>query len=213
MLGIVGAGKGTQAKKLAEHLEIPHISTGDIFREAVKKKTELGLKAQKIMEEGDLVPDDIVLGIVKERLEESDTGGGYILDGFPRTINQAEKFDRVGEVDIVFYISIPEEESVRRLKGRRLCSRCKRQYNVYLNKEINGTCPACSGRLIQRSDDKEETVKIRIKNYIKQTKPLIKYYRKQDKLIEINGYKSIKEVFKSVIDSLPESAKPSRERT
>lgn len=204
MLGIVGAGKGTQAKKLSEYLEIPHISTGDIFREAVKKKTGLGLKAQKIMEEGDLVPDDIVLGIVKERLEESDTDGGYILDGFPRTINQAEKFDRVDDVDIVFYISIPEEESVRRLKGRRLCSQCKRQYNVYLNKDINGTCPACGGKLIQRADDKEETVKVRIKNYIKQTKPLISYYRKQDKLIEIDGYKRIEKVFKSVIDSLPE---------
>jgi adenylate kinase len=200
----VGAGKGTQAKKLAGHTGIVHISTGDIFREAVKNKTELGLKAQEIMEDGGLVPDNIVIGIVKERLEESDTDTGYILDGFPRTINQAEKFDKTNnDINAVFYIYIPEKESVRRLKGRRLCGSCKRQYNIYLNKNINGKCPQCGGELIERADDKEDTVKIRIKNYIKQTKPLIDYYRKKGKLIEIDGYRKIDEVFKSIVDSLP----------
>ncbi len=205
MLGIVGAGKGTQAKKLSGHIGVPHISTGDIFREAVKNRTELGLKAQKIMDGGGLVPDDIVIEIVKERLAESDIAGGYIFDGFPRTINQAEKFDRIDDIDRVYYISIPEEESVQRLKGRRLCSLCRRQYNVYLNKDINGKCPECGGKLIARPDDKEETVIVRIKNYIKETKPLINYYKNQNKLIKIDGNRTIEEVFNSIIDRLPGS--------
>ncbi|MGM0441120.1 MAG: adenylate kinase [Elusimicrobiota bacterium] len=201
MLGIVGAGKGTQAKRLSRYLDIPHISTGEIFREAVKKKTPLGLKAKSIMEAGDLVPDDIVIGIVEERLKEDDAQDGYILDGFPRTITQAKEFDKLEDLDRVFYITIPEEESVKRLKGRRICSKCKKEYNIYLADDDTEECP-CGGKLIQREDDKEETVKIRIDNYIEQTEPLIEYYRKNNLLVEIDGDQEIDEVFSNIKETL-----------
>ncbi len=197
MLGIVGAGKGTQAKKLSKYLEIPHISTGEIFRDAVKRKTPLGLKAKSIMEAGDLVPDDVVIGIVEERLKEPDTRDGYILDGFPRTIKQAKEFDKLENLDRVFYITIPKQESVRRLKGRRICRDCKKEYNIYLEDDYEDTCQ-CGGKLVQRDDDKEETVKIRIENYIKQTSPLIEYYKNNDLLVEIDGNRDIEEVFCSI---------------
>lgn len=201
MLGIVGAGKGTQAKKLSKYLDIPHISTGEIFREAVKKETPLGLKAKSIMESGDLVPDDIVIGIVEDRLKEPDARDGYILDGFPRTINQAKEFDKLEDLDRVFYITIPEEESIRRLKGRRICRDCKKEYNVYLEDNYTDTCE-CGGNLVQREDDKEDTVKVRIKNYIEQTEPLIEYYKNNGILVEIDGDRKIDEVFAGIKKTL-----------
>lgn len=168
MIGIVGAGKGTQAKKLAEFLRIPHISTGDIFRDAAEKRTDFGVKAQKIMKEGKFIPDDIVLGIVKDRISQEDVKDGYILDGFPRTITQAEEFDKLENLDRVFYITIPEEEVIRRLRNR------------------------------QREDDTEDTIKARIKIYYKQTKPLIDYYRKKHILNEIDGNRKIDEIFEDI---------------
>jgi adenylate kinase len=201
MLGIVGAGKGTQAVRLAEFVNVPHISTGDIFRDAVEKGTELGLKAKQIMNEGGLVPDELVLGIVQERLSQADVAGGYILDGFPRTINQAEEFDKIESLDNVIYITIPEEEVIKRLTGRRNCEKCNAQYNTYLD-NIDDTCKKCGGKIVKRDDDNEETIKVRIVNYINQTQPLIDYYKQKNILIEIDGTKSIDEVFENVKQSI-----------
>lgn len=197
MLGILGAGKGTQAEKLSQYLNIPHISTGDIFRDAVEKDTELGVKAKKIMKEGKLVSDEVVSGIVKDRINQPDTGNGYILDGFPRTISQAQEFDKIENLDIVFYITIPEEEVLIRLKGRRVCENCNTQYNTHLD-DIGDICRKCGGRIIKREDDNEDTIKVRVENYINQTKPLIDYYRNKSILREIDGTSSINEVFESI---------------
>jgi adenylate kinase len=197
MLGIMGAGKGTQAKKLAGFLEIVHISTGDIFRDAVEKKTELGLKAREIMNEGRLVPDEVVVQIVKERVEEPDTGSGFILDGFPRTLNQAEKFNTCGNIDKVFYITIDEDEVLKRLMGRRVCESCNKDYNVYLE-DVPEQCAECSGDIIIREDDNEATIRKRIANYFENTKPLVDYYGGKDILIEIDGMKDVNAVFESI---------------
>lgn len=197
MLGMIGAGKGTQAKKISQYLNIPHISTGDIFRVASRSKTELGLKAEKIMKAGLLVSDDVVLGIVKERINQPDTDNGYILDGFPRTLNQAVDFEKIEDLNIVFYITVLENEVLRRLKGRRVCKFCNKEHNVYLDEDV-AKCTECGERLIQRTDDKDETVKVRIKNYILQTKPLIDYYRKKSILKRIDGNQDIKKVFEGI---------------
>lgn len=197
MLGIMGAGKGTQAKNLSGYLKVPHISTGEIFRIAVEEKTELGLKAQEIMKKGEYVPDDIVTGIVKQRISRDDVDNGYILDGFPRTINQAEELSKIDDLDHVFYITIPDEEVLRRLMGRRSCEVCNAQYNIHLD-ESGPTCKKCGGKIIMREDDNEETIKIRLKNYLDQTEPLIDYYRKKNILDEIDGNRSIEEVFNSL---------------
>ncbi|MFC2061968.1 adenylate kinase [Elusimicrobiota bacterium] len=206
MLGMVGAGKGTQAKKLGDYLNIPHISTGDIFRDAVKRETELGVKASRIMKEGGLVPDEIVLAIVKERVGLQDADRGYILDGFPRTLNQAVEWDNIEAPDIVFYIDVSQEEVVRRLKGRRVCEDCNGQYNIYLDKHTGEVCTECEGELIKREDDEEDTVMVRIKNYFEQTKPLIEYYQEKDLLIEINGEQYINEIFESIKTKLENSS-------
>lgn len=197
MLGMVGAGKGTQARKLSEYLKLPHISTGDIFRDAAEKKTPLGLQARQIMIDGGLVPDEIVLGIVRQRLGQNDACNGYILDGFPRTLNQAWEFEKTEKLDLVFYIDVPEEEVVQRLKGRRVCENCKAQYNVYLNPDLV-KCIECGGKLKQREDDREETVRVRIKNYIRQTEPLISYYKEAGILKTINGKQDISGVFEEI---------------
>ena len=202
MLGIPGAGKGTQATRLSRDLGIPHISTGDIFREAARSGSELGRQASQIMSEGKLVPDDIVIGIVRERLSQPDTEKGYILDGFPRTINQAREFSRVQELDAVIYVALPSEEAVNRLKGRRSCSSCGSQFNVYLDSLEDETCPKCGGRLIQRDDDREETVKVRISTYTGQTEPLINYYSEKSLLREVDGSQSIDEVYTDIRRSL-----------
>ena len=198
MLGIIGAGKGTQAEKLSRYLSIPHISTGDIFRSAVEKGSELGLKAQKIMKEGKLVPDDIVLGIVKERIIQPDVENGYILDGFPRTLKQAEEFDEIENLDMVLYITIPQEEVLKRLMGRRICESCNAQYSIYFNK--TDVCEKCGGKIVKREDDNEETIKVRIENYMNQTKPLITYYKSKCILREIDGTGDIDKIFKAITD-------------
>ncbi len=202
MLGMMGAGKGTQAKKLSRHTGLPHISTGDMFRQAAAEGTPLGLKVKKIMEEGGLVSDDTVVEIVKERLDREDAQKGFILDGFPRTVNQAEEFAKFENIDIVFYLVISEQEAVKRLRGRRQCVGCKKQFNVYLDGDITDECPLCGGKIVQRADDKEDTVKERIKNYLKQTKPLIEYYDRQGILREIAAEGSIEDIFKNIIGAL-----------
>ncbi len=204
LLGAPGAGKGTQAKLIVEKYGIPQISTGDMLREAVEKGTELGKKAKVYMERGELVPDDIVIGIVKERLSEDDCKRGYILDGFPRTIKQAEALDEIllsmsSKIDAVINISVSEEEIIRRIVFRRVCRRCGAVYNLIYNPPKQGDiCDRCGGELYQRDDDKEEVVRERLKAYKEQTQPLKDYYSKKGILYNIDGAKKIDEIFEDI---------------
>lgn len=203
-LGAPGAGKGTQASLIARKLNIPHISTGDIFREAVSKGTELGRKAKEYMDRGELVPDEVVIGIVKERLSQEDCRNGFVLDGFPRTVAQAEALDKVLEdlgakLDFVFNINVSEEEVVRRLTGRRTCRNCNAVYHVEFNPPAkDGVCDACGGELYQRDDDREETVRNRMRVYLEKTAPLIDYYKSKGVLIDINGELPVDGVTKEI---------------
>ncbi|MGM0568008.1 MAG: adenylate kinase [Elusimicrobiota bacterium] len=202
MLGIMGAGKGTQALRLAEFLQVPHISTGEMFRAAAAEQTPLGLKAKKIMESGALVSDEIVVNIVRERLNKSDARDGFILDGFPRTIEQARELEKFRNIDKVFYLDISEDEALKRITGRRECADCKQQYNVYLQPDLKDKCLKCSGPLISRADDKRETVKKRIDNYKRQTMPLKDYYEEKGILEKIEGEKNIEEIFENIKSAL-----------
>lgn len=204
LLGPPGAGKGTQAIKISTYFSVPHISTGDIFRRAVAQKTELGEKAKSYMEKGQLVPDDIVIGIVKQRLDEADCQNGFLLDGFPRTVAQAEALDKAlaaqnRQIDYVIDIKTSAEEIIKRLTGRRTCPSCGTVYHVTYNPPKNNSlCDNCQTELIQREDDKEEVVKKRLKVYAEQTAPLAAYYKQKSKLKEINGEKSVEEVFNQI---------------
>ncbi|NPB09730.1 MAG: adenylate kinase [Thermodesulfobacteria bacterium] len=207
-LGPPGAGKGTQAKMIAEKYGIPQISTGDMFREHLSKGTELGKKAQEYMEKGQLVPDEIVLGMVEERLKQPDCEKGFILDGFPRTVPQAEALDKLLEkmgkkIDYAILIDVPDEELVKRLTGRRTCKKCGMMYHVIFKppKEDN-KCDACGGELYQRPDDNEETVRNRLKVYHEQTEPIISYYEKKGVLHRIDGMGSIDEIFNRIVQVL-----------
>jgi adenylate kinase len=212
LLGAPGAGKGTQAKFIVEKYGIPQISTGDMLREAVANGTELGKKAKEFMSQGKLVPDEIVIGIVKERLRQKDCEGGFILDGFPRTIAQAEALDRImaemgRKIDAVINISVPEEEIVRRIVNRRICRKCGAIYHlIYDPPKRPGICDKCGGELYQRDDDREEVVRQRFAVYRKSTQPLIDYYRKRGVLYEVDGTKDIESV-KSEILSILEKLK------
>jgi adenylate kinase len=192
-LGAPGAGKGTQAKLFMKKYKIPQISTGDILREAVRDKTPLGLKAQEYMNKGLLVPDEIVIGIIEERLKSPLYQPGFILDGFPRTIPQAESLDNVADkldkrIDRVFNFEVEEEALLKRLAGRRVCKSCGQMYNIHFNPPSqDGICNICGGELVQRKDDTLDTIKERLKVYRLQTAPLIEYYRKQGKLDTIDG--------------------------
>ena len=189
LLGAPGAGKGTQAEIISKSLEIPTISTGDMIREALKNGTEMGKKAKAYMEAGDLVPDEVVIGIVKERLSLDDCKNGYILDGFPRTIPQAEALDAMGaDIDCVIDIEVKDEVIVNRMSGRHVCEKCGKTYHTENNpSKIEGICDACTGALIQRKDDHIDTVKKRLETYHKETEPLKGYYEAQGKLIEVEG--------------------------
>ncbi len=208
LLGAPGAGKGTQAKMIAEKYGLAHIATGDILREAVAKGTELGKKAKEYMDRGELVPDEIVIGIVKERLKEPDCQKGFILDGFPRTLPQAEALDKMLEelgmkIDAVINIAVPEEEVVRRIAYRRTCKKCGAVYHlIYAPPKEDNKCDKCGGELYQREDDKEETVRERYRVYRERTELLIEYYRKKGLLYEVDGTKSIEEVFKQIEEIL-----------
>lgn len=208
LLGPPGAGKGTQAKLISEKYSIPHISTGDIFRKNISEKTKLGIEAKKYMDNGQLVPDKVTIDIVKDRLTEDDCKEGFLLDGFPRTVKQAEALDEFlnsadGKIDAALLIDVAEEFILERMTGRRVCSSCGASYHIKFNpSKIDGKCDLCNGDLIQRKDDTEATVKERLDVYSKQTQPLINYYRNQNVLLKIEGTKEISEVFDEICNSL-----------
>lgn len=211
LLGAPGAGKGTQAKSIVDKYGIPQISTGDMLREAVKKGTDLGKKAKEYMDKGELLPDEVVIGIVKERLKQDDAQKGFILDGFPRTIKQAEELDKILselnlQLDAVINVAVPEDEVVRRIVNRRSCRDCGAVYHlIYKPPKEEGKCDYCGGELYQRDDDKEATVRDRYNVYRQQTEPLIEYYSKQGLVKNVDGTKSIDEVTQDVmkiVDSL-----------
>ena len=208
MLGAPGAGKGTQAKKIAEKYGIPHISTGDIFRANIKNGTELGKKAKTYMDQGLLVPDELVCDLVVDRVQQDDCKKGYILDGFPRTIPQAESLDaalsRLGEaVDYAINVEVPDENIVKRMGGRRACVGCGATYHlVYAAPKKEGICDNCGAELILRDDDKPETVQKRLGVYHEQTQPLIDYYTKKGILKEVDGTMDMGDVFKAIVEIL-----------
>ncbi|MBI5038994.1 MAG: adenylate kinase [Nitrospirae bacterium] len=201
LLGAPGAGKGTQAKKLSEKYGIPRISTGDILREAMQKGTALGLKAKSYMDSGQLVPDDVVIGIVEEKLKDKECIKGWILDGFPRTLQQAQALDRIltgirTSIGHVLNFEVNEEKIIKRISGRRSCESCQSAYHIYFNRpQKDGVCDSCGGRLIQRNDDKEETVRERLKVYQEKTQPLVSYYSERSLLKKIEADDDIENVF------------------
>ncbi len=208
MLGAPGAGKGTQAKKIAEKYMIPHISTGDIFRANIKNGTELGNKAKTYMDQGLLVPDELVVDLVVDRVGQEDAKNGYVLDGFPRTIPQAEALDKaleaIGEkVDFAINVEVPDENIIRRMSGRRACVACGGTYHlVHIPPKQEGICDTCGKELILREDDKPETVKKRLDVYHEQTQPLIDYYTEKGILKEVDGTVDMADVFAAITDIL-----------
>ena len=210
MLGAPGAGKGTQAKKIAAKYGIPHISTGDIFRANIKGGTELGMKAKSYMDQGQLVPDDVTIGMLLDRIAEADCENGYVLDGFPRTIPQAESLtealDKLGQkMDFAIDVDVPDENIVNRMSGRRACLKCGATYHiVYAAPKTENVCDTCGETLVLRDDDKPETVSKRLKVYHEQTQPLIDYYTKQGVLKTVDGTCALDEVFKAIVEILGE---------
>ena len=208
MLGAPGAGKGTQAKKIAAKYNIPHVSTGDIFRANIKGGTELGKEAKSYMDAGKLVPDELTVRILLDRVAEEDCRNGYVLDGFPRTIPQAEVLDKelnkAGEkIDYAINVEVPDENIVDRMSGRRGCPKCGASYHIkYIPPKQEGICDSCGTELVLRDDDKPETVKNRLKVYHEQTQPLIDYYSKQGALKEVDGTVDPEDVFKAITDIL-----------
>jgi adenylate kinase len=204
LLGPPGAGKGTQAMKISEKYGIPHISTGDIFRANVKEGTPLGVKAKTYMNQGLLVPDELVCDLVEDRIAKDDCKNGYLLDGFPRTVFQAEQFDEYLEnnsqhITIVFDLEVSEDILLKRMIGRRLCRNCGKSYHITnMPPQKEGVCDVCGGELYQRADDSEETVKNRFRVYTEQTRPLTEYYKKTGKLFPLDGAKNPDEVFVQV---------------
>ena len=192
-LGAPGAGKGTQAEVVCEKLGIPAISTGNMLREAVKNGTPAGLAAKECMDRGDLVPDDVVIGILKDRIAQEDAKNGFILDGFPRTVAQAEALDAMGvQIDKVIEISVPDEKIIARLSGRRVCEGCGASYHVdFKPTKVEGKCNLCGANVVQRIDDKPETVVARLKTYYEKTAPLKNYYLSKGKLITVQGQEEI----------------------
>lgn len=213
LLGPPGAGKGTQASRIAADYGLPHISTGDILRGAVKNQTPMGLEAKRYMDAGDLVPDEVVIGIVKDRLQEPDTAAGFLMDGFPRTIPQAEELDKALEslgrgVTKTLVILVDEEELVRRLSGRRVCRGCQTPFHVMFNQpRIEGVCDACGGELYQRDDDNEVTVRNRLATYTRQTEPLIEYYDRAGLVARIDGARTPDQVYEDVRAALGPAGK------
>jgi adenylate kinase len=205
LLGPPGAGKGTQAQMIAESYQLPQISTGDILRKAVKEGTSLGKKAKVFMDQGKLVPDEVVIGIIDERLRKPDCNPGFILDGFPRTASQAEALQSIlskmgKSIDHVINIEVDTEELVRRLTGRRTCKNCGTMFHIFFHPpRVEGICDRCDGPLYQREDDKEETIRVRLNEYQKQTAPLIEYYQLKNLLRSIRGVGGEKEIFERIV--------------
>lgn len=204
LLGAPGAGKGTQAEKICEKLNIPAISTGNILRAAVKDGTEMGLKAKSYMDAGQLVPDEVVIGIIKDRLNDDDCKNGFILDGFPRTIPQAQALlDSGVDIDKVIDIEVPDEAITKRMSGRRVCSKCANSYHIeYKKPKVDGICDACGGELIQRKDDAPQTVLDRLVEYHKMTEPLKGFYENLGKLKVVEGQEDVADTTKLVFTAL-----------
>ncbi len=204
LLGAPGAGKGTQAEVISEHLHIPTISTGNIIREALKSGTQMGLKAKEYIESGRLVPDDVVIGIIQDRLAQDDCKNGFILDGFPRTIPQAEALDRMGIViDRVIDIEVDDDVIAQRVSGRRVCQGCGASYHVdYKKPAVEGVCDRCKDTLVQRKDDHPDTVKERLQVYHEQTEPLKNYYAKQEKLFIVEGQEEVADTTRLTLAAL-----------
>lgn len=211
LLGPPGAGKGTQAKSIATEYNIPHISTGDIFRKNIAEETPLGKKAKEYIDQGLLVPDQLTIDIVKDRLSQDDCKKGFLLDGFPRTVFQAESLDKmlqeVGKkIDVALLIEVPREDILKRMTGRRVCVSCGASYHIAFNPtKVEGICDVCGKEVIQRKDDKEDTVKERLNVYDNQTQPLISYYKECDKLSEVDGTQAIDKVFEDIKSLLGEA--------
>ena len=207
-MGPPGAGKGTQAEKLTEILNIPHISTGDMFRKAIKDQTDLGKQAKSFMDKGELVPDEVTVGIVKDRITEKDCRNGFLLDGFPRTVVQADALAKMLEdlgikLDSVINVEVPYEDLIGRLTGRRICRSCGATYHMIFNPpKDEGVCDKCGGELYQRDDDTEETAKNRLLVYEKQTAPLLEYYNNTGLLVNINGNQLMEEVLGEILKVL-----------
>ncbi|GAA0304368.1 adenylate kinase [Gracilibacillus halotolerans] len=210
LMGLPGAGKGTQADKIVENYNIPHISTGDMFRLAIKEGTELGQKAKSFMDEGALVPDEVTIGIVRERLSKEDCNNGFLLDGFPRTLAQAEALDSLltsmgRKIDYVLHIDVDQNVLVERLSGRRICPKCGTAYHVLFNPpQEEGICDKDGEALIQREDDKAETVKKRLEVNVEQTQPMLDFYGQKGDLVTINGEQDIQNVFEDINKKLTE---------
>ena len=204
LLGAPGAGKGTQAEKICDKFNIPAISTGNIIRAALKNGTEMGLKAKSFMEAGQLVPDEVVIGIIKDRLIEDDCKNGFILDGFPRTIPQAQALEDMGvQIDKVVDIEVPDEKITARMSGRRVCSKCANSYHLlYKKPKVEGICDACGGELVQRKDDAPETVQARLAEYHEMTEPLKDFYNKLGKLVIVEGQEEVADTTKLVFAAL-----------
>ncbi|MBI3398779.1 MAG: adenylate kinase [Deltaproteobacteria bacterium] len=208
LLGPPGAGKGSQGKSLAEKYSIPQISTGDILRVAVRDKTTLGVKAKSYMDRGTLVPDELVVEIVAERLKRDDCKAGFILDGFPRNISQAKAVERIlkkigKKIDHIINIEVSRKEIVKRLSGRRVCRNCGEGYHIIFNPPLDDKkCDRCRGELYQRDDDKEDTIEARLKVYEEQTAPLIDFYKKKDSLVSIEGIGGFKDITEKIVNAI-----------
>ena len=200
-LGPPGAGKGTQATGVSTKLNVPHISTGDMFRSAIKNRTRTGLEAQRYMDNGQLVPDSVVIDMVRERLAMDDCKNGYLLDGFPRPVEQAEALESIASPDAVINIAVPDERLLSRLTGRRVCGKCQGTFHVSKLADEK-VCPVCGGELIHRDDDKPETIKKRLSVYHEQTAPLIGYYTGNGKLKTVDGDNRPEDVLKAILASL-----------
>ncbi|MCD8918675.1 adenylate kinase [Staphylococcus gallinarum] len=208
LMGLPGAGKGTQASEIVKKFPIPHISTGDMFRKAIKDETDLGKEAKSYMDRGELVPDEVTVGIVKERISEDDAKKGFLLDGFPRTIEQAEALSEIMQeldrkIDAVINIEVPEEELMNRLTGRRICEKCGTTYHLVFNPpKVEGICDLDGGKLYQREDDNPETVANRLNVNVKQSKPILEFYDNKGVLKNIDGSRDINIVTEDVINIL-----------
>ena len=208
MLGAPGAGKGTQANKIAEKYQIPHVSTGDIFRSNIKEGTELGRKAKEYMDQGALVPDQLTIGMLMDRIQKDDCKDGYVLDGFPRTIPQAESLKKAitemsEQIDFAINIDVSDEDIINRMSGRRACIACGATYHIVYNpSKVPGICDVCGSELVLRDDDKPETVKKRLSVYHAQTRPLIDYYKEAGVLVNVDGTQALNKVFSDITDIL-----------
>jgi adenylate kinase len=203
IFGPPSAGKGTQAQKLSKQYGIPQVATGDLLRKAVADKTPLGLKIKSYLDQGKLGPDEVIVQLIKERVAKPDCKNGFLLDGFPRTMGQAKELERMTDIDLVLSIVVDFDALVERAVGRRTCPKCSAVYHVKFNPPMNeGVCEKCGSKLIQRDDDKEETVRNRLKVYQEQTAPLIEYYRKKGKLVDIDGSGGIDAVYSQMVKAI-----------